>query len=64
MRQVPHQSLKHEVKSVLSAHIGLVSQTGLRLSQELFIVLSGHLSSFYKYALDTNITGVHRVAKQ
>ncbi len=40
-------------------HLGLVSQTGLRLNQDYAIVQLGHLRIFYKRALEKNITGVH-----
>ncbi len=40
-------------------HLGLVSQTGLRLNQDYAIVQLGHLSIFYKRAFEKNITGVH-----
>ncbi len=33
-------------------HLGLVSQTGLRLNQDYAIVQLGHLRIFYKRALE------------
>ncbi len=40
-------------------NIGLVSQTGLRLSQDLAIVQLGHLSTFYEHAFEEKNTDVY-----
>ncbi len=49
----------HVLKNYKTINIGLVSQTGLRLSQDKAIVQLGHLSHFYKRTLEKNITVMH-----